>query len=571
MLVILLFSIFSLFLSLSLSLSLSLPLTSGLELNLNRDNAGLPTAQTRCGFLTCEERIVDINNTDSKGLFSSIVSLKIFKRNTNNSRGERGILLGSVSTETPNLTLVTNDAKIFGVLDDKQAKIHVELFKPDGCQSDYSCETLGIDSQGKKLFSIIKLTQQGQTRSPVDIERWIDDKIEQIERSVHDVTESWNNFVLQYRIDHRLNSLQDKIELLETRKKVETEHNSLIAKVSGRMDLIGSDLQESLSNNFLSTIREVQDSVSNASKSCREFGGVLATTSTAFVGSMNKGFDQIRDSAHENQLALAKQIKSINTKSSSQLEKFHVNSNVQNNYKHIVSGSNDIVSQISSKIAIIFQSIMMDMLRPTVCEKGMVPVLSHGYPVIYPSSESKFQFPYLCDPFTDAGGWIVIQRRSTGNVNFHRNWVEYRTGFGYLDDDFWLGNDNIHAITRTGTYELRVDLRYKGKSVFAQYSQFSISDELSKYTLRLGIYSGTAGNSLDYHNNCGFSTFDRDNDQWYGNCASEQKGGWWFNECDKANLNGDWAGKANRGMEWDSFIETFVSLDFSEMKIRKVG
>ncbi|KAK3764251.1 hypothetical protein RRG08_023716 [Elysia crispata] len=134
-----------------------------------------------------------------------------FTRNTNNSRDERGILLGFVSTETTNLTLVTNDAKIFGVLDDKQAKIQVELFKPDDCQSDYSCQILGNDSERKKLSSVIKLTQQGQTRSPVDIERWIDDKRDQIERSVHDVTQSWNNFVLQYRIDHRLKSLQEEI------------------------------------------------------------------------------------------------------------------------------------------------------------------------------------------------------------------------------------------------------------------------------------------------------------------------------------------------------------------------
>ncbi|KAK3715224.1 hypothetical protein RRG08_017622, partial [Elysia crispata] len=78
----------------------------------------------------------------------------------------------------------------------KQAKIQVELFKPDDCQSYYSCQTLGVDSQGKKLFSITKLTQQGQTRSPVGRDKWIDDKLDQIERSVHDVPESWNNFVL---------------------------------------------------------------------------------------------------------------------------------------------------------------------------------------------------------------------------------------------------------------------------------------------------------------------------------------------------------------------------------------
>ena len=565
MLIILLFSILSVPLCLSLSpplslsLSFCLPLTSGLELNLNRDHPGLPTA---C-VLTCEERIVDINNSgDEKGLLSSIASLKIFKRNRNDSIGESSILLGSVSTETPNLTLVTNDAKIFGVLDDKQAKIQVELFKPDDCQSDYSCQTLGVDSQGIKLSSVIKLTPQGQTRSSVDIERWIDDKLDQIERSVHDVTESWNNFVLQYPIDQRKNSLQDKFELVETRKKVEAEHTSLIATISGIMDRIGSDLQESLPNTLLSTVRAEQDAIPDASQGCKEFGKALATTSTAFLGSMNREFGQIRDSVDKSQLTLAKQIKSINK------------SVVSTNHKRIISGLKDIVSEVDLKVVIAFQSILMDLFRPKVCEKGMVAALSHvpyPYPVIYPSSESKFQFPYLCDSLTDAGGWIVIQRRSTGNVNFHRNWVDYRNGFGYFDDDFWLGNDNIFAITRTGTYELRVDLRYKGKSAFARYSHFSISSEISKFTLRVGTYFGTAGNPLKWHNNQAFSTFDRDNDPLRDNCAEFQKGGWWFMKwCDKANLNGDWGGLQDAGINWDGFVHPFKSADFSEMKIRNV-
>ncbi|KAK3722832.1 hypothetical protein RRG08_040215 [Elysia crispata] len=532
----------------------------GLELNLNRDNPGLPTIQKSCGVLTCEERIVDINSSGhAKGLFSSIVSLKIFKRNTNNSKGELGIILGSVSTETPNLTLVTNDTKIFGVLDDKQAKIQVELFKPDDCQSDYSCQTLGVDSKGKKLLSVIKLTPQGQTRSPMDIERWIDDKLDQIERSVHDVTESWNNFVFQYGRDHRRNSLQDKSGWLETRKKVETENTSLIATISGRMDRIGLDLQESLSNTLLST---VQDAIPDAFQGCKEFGEAVATTSTAFLGSMNRGFGQIRDSANENQLALAKQIKSLNE------------SVVSTNHKQIISGLKDIVTKVDLKVVIAFQSIMMDLFRPKVCEKGMVAALSHvpyPYPIIYPSSESKFQFPYLCDSLTDAGGWIVIQRRSTGNVNFHRNWVDYRNGFGYFDDDFWLGNDNIFAITRTGTYEMRVDLRYKGKSAFARYSHFSISSDYSKFKLSVGNYFGTAGNSLKVHNNQAFSTFDRDNDRNRDNCAEFQKGGWWFYQgCDTSNLNGDWGGLDDTGINWDGFFYSYNSADFTEMKIRNV-
>ncbi|KAK3748883.1 hypothetical protein RRG08_022686 [Elysia crispata] len=534
----------------------------GLELNL--DNPGLPTAQTSCRVLICEERIVDINtSSDAQGLFSSIASLQIFKINRNDNIGERSILLGSVSTETPNVTLVTNDAKIFGVLDDKQAKIQVELFKPDDCQSEYSCQTLGVDSQGEMLSSIIKHKQYGQqTRSPVDRYRRIKHRLEQLERSVHDVTKSFNNFVLQYRTNNRLTSLQKKNEELERAQRFRTQNSLIIEEISRKMDEIGSDLQNSLLNSFLSTVREGQDSASDAPQGCREFDNVLATTSTTRLESMNRELNQIIDAAQNNQLAFTKQIKSLN-ESIGSLQPLDM--------KPPLQYLKDIVSEIKVNAANDFQSIIMDIFRSTVCEKGMVPFFSQSsfpYPVIYPSGQSKFQFPYLCDPVTDAGGWIIIQRRSTGKIDFHRNWVDYRTGFGYFDDDFWLGNDNIHAITRTGIYELRVDLRYKGKSAFARYSHFSVSDELSKFTLRVGVYSGTAGNPLDYHNNCAFSTFDRDNEY---KCAKEQRGGWWFNKCDYANLNGDWGGRANKGMEWDGFISSSQSVDFSEMKIRKVG
>lgn len=33
----------------------------------------------------------------------------------------------------------------------------------------------------------------------------------------------------------------------------------------------------------------------------------------------------------------------------------------------------------------------------------------------------------------------VIQRRFNGLENFDRNWEEYRTGFGSVSGEYWLG------------------------------------------------------------------------------------------------------------------------------------
>ena len=171
---------------------------------------------------------------------------------------------------------------------------------------------------------------------------------------------------------------------------------------------------------------------------------------------------------------------------------------------------------------------------------------------------------------TDGGGWTLFQRRQDGSVDFFRGWNDYKAGFGQLTAEFWLGNDKIHRLTASRPSSLRVELEdWNGTKVYAKYGTFNISDEQAQYRLEVGSYSGTARDSLAYHNNMAFTTKDRDNDRDGGNCAVAWTGAWWYNYCQYSNLNGQYLGNKNdlRGVRWARFRGP-LSLKFSEMKLR---
>ena len=184
--------------------------------------------------------------------------------------------------------------------------------------------------------------------------------------------------------------------------------------------------------------------------------------------------------------------------------------------------------------------------------------------------DRKGSFTVYCDMRTDGGGWTVFQRRQDGSVNFYRGWNNYKSGFGQLTTEFWLGNDKIHRLTASRPSSLRVELEdWSGVRVYAKYGRFSIGDEQAQYRLEVSSYSGTAGDSLVYHNNMAFSTKDRDNDRLGRNCAVIYTGAWWYKNCHSSNLNGKYLGNKNddRGARWYHF-RNILSLKFTEMKLR---
>ncbi|XP_020513726.1 fibrinogen beta chain [Labrus bergylta] len=219
-------------------------------------------------------------------------------------------------------------------------------------------------------------------------------------------------------------------------------------------------------------------------------------------------------------------------------------------------------------------------------------------------------YKVFCDQTTQNGGWLLIQNRLDGSVEFGRRWDEYRRGFGNIALDsgkghcetpgeYWLGNDRISQVTKMGPTEVLIEMQdWTGAKVHAQYQQFTVQSETSNYILAVDGYTGNAGNcflegsvelfgenrTMTIHNGMMFSTYDRDNDNWNpGNpskqCSKEDGGGWWYNRCHSANPNGRYymggsytAQMAKHGTDdgvvWMNWKGSWYSLKAISMKIR---
>ncbi|XP_063997209.1 LOW QUALITY PROTEIN: tenascin-X-like, partial [Pogoniulus pusillus] len=158
--------------------------------------------------------------------------------------------------------------------------------------------------------------------------------------------------------------------------------------------------------------------------------------------------------------------------------------------------------------------------------------------LIFLGGDPQRPLPVYCDMQTDGGGWLVFQRRQDGGTDFWRGWEDYARGFGNVSGEFWLGNEALHALTAQAPTELRVELRTRDEEAFARYRDFAVGGPEEHYRLRLGAYSGSAGDALSYHAGSPFSTRDRDPRGRPRPCAVAYTGAWWYRNCHYANLNG---------------------------------
>ncbi|XP_033756204.1 angiopoietin-related protein 7-like [Pecten maximus] len=189
---------------------------------------------------------------------------------------------------------------------------------------------------------------------------------------------------------------------------------------------------------------------------------------------------------------------------------------------------------------------------------------------------SGLNYDVFCDLDTENGSWTVIQNRQDGEVNFYRNWAEYKNGFGDLNGNFWVGLDIIHQLTLKDSI-LRIELvSWSGVVAYAQYSEFSIASESSGYQLSVTGFSGNVSyDAMDYHGGRRFSTHDKDTTPL--DCPETVLGAWWYKDCYNCNLNGPY--KRDNGsdnyvaMVWWKFLpnRNYVPLMKSRMLVKPSG
>ena len=178
-----------------------------------------------------------------------------------------------------------------------------------------------------------------------------------------------------------------------------------------------------------------------------------------------------------------------------------------------------------------------------------------------------------CDTVTDGGGWLVIQRRKDGSVDFNREWIDYENGFGNLNGEFWYGLRAMYCLTNQGQWELRIDYTLtNGTKGYLSYSNFRVGPATEQYPLAISGYEGPTTDPIFQQNSLNgmkFTTKDRDNDVWpEGNCAVmvlgiRSGGGWWYKSCTNSFPNNQYTSPYILYLNFK-----WLSIHFLEIKIR---
>ncbi|XP_045066284.1 fibrinogen like 1B isoform X5 [Coregonus clupeaformis] len=144
---------------------------------------------------------------------------------------------------------------------------------------------------------------------------------------------------------------------------------------------------------------------------------------------------------------------------------------------------------------------------------------------------------------------------------------------------------NFRITEEKDSYRLRIAIVYGTVCIVVLEGRLIVYG-MDSYRLRYGVYSGRGGDALSGGgrmveqwsaslSGMQFSTRDQDHDRYLqGSCAQENRGGWWYNRCHAANLNGKfyrggvYKGLYDNGVVWGTWRGLWYSLRHTTIKLR---
>ncbi|XP_063442542.1 fibrinogen C domain-containing protein 1-B-like [Mytilus trossulus] len=348
---------------------------------------------------------------------------------------------------------------------------------------------------------------------------------------------------------HMLKEYSSKLE------KSETKHGETLSRMLNEFEQRFVNLSEKQSENATKLMTDVKEWKTTLMHSMKEHSGKLQKSEIAYENKLSEVLKNYNDRFAQISEKATKHFSDIKT-------------NLKEWQKNLVTDNVKSISNNLTQFAIDMEK-WKNNLTESLPDRFLSMKQCIGTNQIYWEKDGLNDDTSIlrkfCNSDGDGGGWIVIQRRQDNFTDFYRTWSDYKKGFGSLNGSFWLGNDNIHKLTSSGRYELRVDLSdWEGGTWYAVYKTFKVENESSKYKLTVGDYSGTAGDSLGYHNSEKFSTKDQDNDSASNDCAKEAQGGWWYKGCHHSNLNGIYKrGKSDHWNVW--FSDQCINFQFDKI------
>ncbi|CAH1801696.1 unnamed protein product [Owenia fusiformis] len=160
--------------------------------------------------------------------------------------------------------------------------------------------------------------------------------------------------------------------------------------------------------------------------------------------------------------------------------------------------------------------------------------------------------------------WLSVLQHPLPKQPTNHTWAAYRDGYGSIgSNDFYIGNEILHKMTSARPHMLKITIKQPGywpPDFSYKYSPVSLDSETDNYTIHLGekltidcfvpanelnltcanytdLAAAEAADILTGIDGMKFSTWDRDNDLFPGNCAEEIGGGFWYNNCTSCSQN----------------------------------